>query len=65
MKPNPAAIATPTAQGPIALATLKAESTKNSSDAYAGFKTYTFLFRDKKIVDVRLLLPGDEMLQPR
>ena len=34
---------------------------KNSHDRYAGFKTYTFLFRDEKIVDARSPLPGDEM----
>jgi len=34
---------------------------KNSRDSYAGFKTYTFLFRGEKIVDARLPLPGDEM----
>jgi hypothetical protein len=34
---------------------------KNSHDSYAGFKTYTFLFRGEKIVDTRLPLPGDEM----
>jgi hypothetical protein len=34
---------------------------KNSHDSYAGFKTYTFLFRGEKIVDARLPLPGDEM----
>jgi Lipocalin-like domain len=33
---------------------------KNSHDSYAGFKTYTFLFRGEKIVDARLPLPGDE-----
>ena len=37
---------------------------KNSRDAYVGFKTYTFLFRGEKIVDVRLPLPGDEMGEP-
>ena len=37
---------------------------KNSRDSYAGFKTYTFLFRGDKIVDVRLPLPGDEMGEP-
>jgi hypothetical protein len=31
---------------------------KNSHDSYAGFKTYTFLFRGEKIVDARLPLPG-------
>ena len=31
---------------------------------YVGFKTYTFLFRGEKIVDVRLPLPGDEMGEP-
>jgi ketosteroid isomerase-like protein len=34
---------------------------KNSHDSYAGFKTYTFLFRGQKIVDTRLPLHGDEM----
>ena len=34
---------------------------KNSNDSYVGFKTYTFLFRGEKIVDVRLPLPGGEM----
>jgi len=34
---------------------------KNSHDSYVGFRTYTFLFRGEKIVDVRLPLPGDEM----
>ena len=34
---------------------------KNSHDRYVGLKTYTFLFRGAKIVDVRLPLPGDEM----
>ena len=34
---------------------------KNSHDRYAGFKTYTFLFRGEKIVDTRLPLPGDEL----
>jgi ketosteroid isomerase-like protein len=34
---------------------------KNSSDSYVGFKSYTFLFRGEKILDVRLPLPGDEM----
>lgn len=34
---------------------------KNSKDGYVGFKTYTLLFRDEKIVDTRLPLPGDEM----
>jgi len=34
---------------------------KNSHDSYAGFKTYTFLFRGEKIVDARLPLPGDEI----
>jgi len=33
----------------------------NSNDSYVGFKTYTFLFRGEKIVDLRLPLPGDEM----
>jgi len=37
---------------------------KNSRDSYVGFKTYTFLFRGEKIVDVRLPLPGDEMGEP-
>ena len=37
---------------------------KNSRDLYVGFKTYTFLFRGEKIVDVRLPLPGDEMGEP-
>jgi len=37
---------------------------KNSHDRYAGFKTYTFLFRGEKIVDARLPLPGDEMNSP-
>jgi ketosteroid isomerase-like protein len=37
---------------------------KNSRDSYVGFNTYTFLFRDEKIVDVRLPLPGDEMCEP-
>ena len=37
---------------------------KNSRDGYVGFKTYTFLFRGEKIVDVRLPLPGDEMGEP-
>ncbi len=37
---------------------------KNSRDTYVGFKTYTFLFRGEKIVDVRLPLPGDEMGEP-
>jgi ketosteroid isomerase-like protein len=37
---------------------------KNSRDSYVGFKTYTFLFRGEKIVDVRLPLPGDEMGDP-
>jgi ketosteroid isomerase-like protein len=37
---------------------------KNSRDRYVGFKTYTFLFRGEKIVDVRLPLPGDEMGEP-
>jgi hypothetical protein len=35
--------------------------TKTSHDSYVGFKTYSFLFRDEKIVDARLHLPGDEM----
>jgi hypothetical protein len=34
---------------------------KNSHALYVGLKTYTFLFRGAKIVDVRLPLPGDEM----
>jgi hypothetical protein len=34
---------------------------KNSHESYAGFKTYTFLFRGERIVDARLPLPGDEM----
>jgi hypothetical protein len=34
---------------------------KNSNDTYVGFKTYTFLFRGEKIVDIRLPLPSDEM----
>jgi Lipocalin-like domain len=34
---------------------------KNSRDRYVGFKTYTFLFRGEKIVDIRLPYPGDEM----
>jgi hypothetical protein len=37
---------------------------KDSRDSYVGFKTYTFLFRGEKIVDVRLPLPGDEMGEP-
>jgi hypothetical protein len=37
---------------------------KNSHDNYAGFKSYTFLFRGEKIVDARLPLPGDEMIEP-
>lgn len=37
---------------------------KNSRDSYVGFKTYTFLFRGEKIIDVRLPLPGDEMGEP-
>jgi ketosteroid isomerase-like protein len=37
---------------------------KNSRDSYVGFKTYTFLFRGEKIVDIRLPLPGDEMSEP-
>jgi hypothetical protein len=37
---------------------------KNSGDSYVGFKTYTFLFRGEKVVDVRLPLPGDEMGEP-
>jgi uncharacterized protein (TIGR02246 family) len=38
---------------------------KNSHDSYAGFKTYTFLFRGEKIIDARLPLPGDEMIEPK
>lgn len=34
---------------------------KDSRDSYVGFKTYTFLFRGEKIVDIRLPLPADEM----
>ena len=34
---------------------------KNSNNSYVGFKTYTFLFRGEKIVDIRLPLPSDEM----
>jgi hypothetical protein len=34
---------------------------KNSNDTYVGFKTYTFLFRGEKIIDIRLPLPGDEI----
>jgi hypothetical protein len=37
---------------------------KNAHDSYVGFKTYTFLFRGEKIVDARLPLPGDEMIEP-
>ena len=37
---------------------------KNSRDSYVGFKTYTFLFRGEKIVDVRLPLPQGEMGEP-
>jgi uncharacterized protein (TIGR02246 family) len=37
---------------------------KNSHGSYAGFKTYTFLFRGEKIVDAHLPLPGDEMIEP-
>jgi ketosteroid isomerase-like protein len=37
---------------------------KNSRDSYVGFKTYTFLFRGEKIVDVRLPLPDGEMGEP-
>jgi ketosteroid isomerase-like protein len=37
---------------------------KNSHDDYAGFKMYTFLFRGETIVDARLPLPGDEMIEP-
>jgi ketosteroid isomerase-like protein len=40
-------------------------SAKNSRDSYAGFKTYTFLFRGEKMVDIRLPLPGDEMGAPK
>jgi ketosteroid isomerase-like protein len=40
-------------------------SAKNSRDSYVGFKTYTFLFRGEKIVDIRLPLPGDEMGEPK
>jgi ketosteroid isomerase-like protein len=47
--------------GWIVKATINA---KNSRDSYVGFKTYTFLFRGEKIVDVRLPLPGDEMGEP-
>lgn len=35
---------------------------KNSHDRYVGFKSYTFLFRGEKIVDARLPLPSDEMI---
>ncbi len=38
---------------------------KNSHDDYSGFKTYTFLFRGEKLVDARVPLPGDEMIQPK
>jgi ketosteroid isomerase-like protein len=38
---------------------------KNSRDSYVGFKTYTFLFRGEKMVDIRLPLPGDEMGEPK
>ena len=38
---------------------------KNSRDSYVGFKTYTFLFRGEKLVDIRLPLPGDEMSEPK
>jgi hypothetical protein len=34
---------------------------KNSHGNYVGFKTYTFLFRGEKIVDVRFPVPGAEM----
>ncbi len=34
---------------------------KNSRGSYVGFKTYTFLFRGEKIVDVRSPLPEDEI----
>jgi ketosteroid isomerase-like protein len=37
---------------------------KNSRDNYVGFKTYTFLFRGDKIVDVRLPPPGGEIGEP-
>jgi len=47
--------------GWIVKATINA---KNSRNSYVGFKTYTFLFRGEKIVDVRLPLPGDEMGEP-
>jgi ketosteroid isomerase-like protein len=47
--------------GWIVKATINA---KNSRNGYVGFKTYTFLFRGEKIVDVRLPLPGDEMGEP-
>jgi hypothetical protein len=47
--------------GWIVKATINA---KNSRNSYVGFKTYTFLFRSEKIVDVRLPLPGDEMGEP-
>ena len=40
-------------------------SAKNSRDSYASFKTYTFLFRGEKIVDIRLPLPADEMAEPK
>lgn len=33
----------------------------NSAERYAGFKTYTFLFRGEKIIDVQWPLPQDEM----
>ncbi len=34
---------------------------KNSRGAYVGFKTYSFLFRDEKIVHTTSPLPDDEM----
>jgi hypothetical protein len=37
---------------------------KNSHDSFVGFKTYTFLFRGERIVDIRLPLPGDEIIEP-
>ncbi len=40
-------------------------SAKNSRDSYVGFKTYTFLFRGEKVVDIRLPLPADEMAVPK
>jgi len=36
---------------------------KNSHDIFVGFKTYTFLFRGDRIVDIRLPLPGDEIIE--